>query len=117
MKTRPEADKLVQEALDSLDGIQRAEPQPFFYTRLMGRLQRDQKTIWETMGSFLSRPAVAFAGLFLILMMNVFIVSKRDTDTNPALQTIVEQSTSPVPDNDYVIAASSSFEYENIDQQ
>jgi hypothetical protein len=114
MKTRPEADKLVQEALDSLDGIQRAEPQPFFYTRLMGRLQRDQKTIWETVGSFLSRPAVAFASLFLILLMNVFIVSKRDTDTNSSLPVIVEEIKT---DNDYVIASSSSFEYENIDQQ
>jgi hypothetical protein len=116
MKTRPEVDKLVQEALDSLDGIQRAEPQPFFYTRLVGRLQRDQKTIWETMGSFLSRPAVAFAGLFLILMMNVFIVTKRDNanDTNPSLPALVEEIKT---DNDYVIASSSSFEYENIDQQ
>jgi hypothetical protein len=117
MKTRPEVDKLVQEALDSLDGIQRAEPQPFFYTRLVGRLQRDQKTIWETMGSFLSRPVVAFAGLFLILLLNVFIVSQRNNDSNPTLQTIVDQATIPGTDNDYVIAASSSFEYENIDQQ
>jgi hypothetical protein len=114
MKTRPEVDKLVNEALDSLDGIQRAEPQPFFYTRLMGRLQRDQKTIWETMGSFLSRPVVAFAGLFLILVLNVFIVSQRDSDTNSSLPMIVEELKT---DNDYVIAASSSFEYENIDQQ
>lgn len=115
MKTRPDVEKRVQEALDSLDGIQRAEPQPFFYTRLMGRLQRDQKTIWETIGSFLAKPAVALAGLAFILLLNVFIVSQRNSDTNPVSpMSIVDEIRT---DNDYVIASSSSFEYENIDQQ
>lgn len=114
MKTRPEVEKQVQAALDSLDGIQRAEPQPFFYTRLMGRLQRDQRTIWETMGSFLARPAVAFASLFLILLLNVFIVTQRDNEANSSLPAIVEEIKT---DNDFVIASSSSYEFENIDQQ
>jgi hypothetical protein len=30
----------IDEIISSLDGIQRAEPQPFLFTRIMGRMKR-----------------------------------------------------------------------------
>ena len=110
----PDLNNKIEDALNSLDGIQRAEPQPFFYTRVIGRLQKEEKNVWETMGSFLSRPAVVIAGLFAILIMNAFILLQQDKNngTSPAFAT--EQ---PVTDNEFILASSSSFEYENLDPQ
>ena len=107
--------KLVDETLDSLDGVQRAEPKPFFYTRLIGRLQREQKTVWEAMGSFLSKPLVVAAGLCVVLILNGFILfggASGSTSNNPSFV-----NEPPVTDNVYIMASSSSYDYENIDQQ
>jgi len=111
---KKDIEQKVQEALDSLDGIQRAEPQPYFYTRLIARLQKDEKTVWETMGSFLARPAVAVAGLFLILILNVTILLREDTGAGNLSGNGVELG---MADNEYILASSSSFDYENLDQQ
>jgi type IV secretory pathway component VirB8 len=114
MKTKNDIQKKVQEAMDSLNGIQRAEPQPYFYTRLIAKLQRNERTIWETTGSFLARPVVAVAGLCFILVMNAVILLRQDKDTSAtSIQVAIE---TPMTDNEYVVASSSSFDYENLDQ-
>ena len=115
MKIRPDLEKKVQDALDSLDGIQRAEPRPYFYTRLTARLQANDRTIWETMGSFLARPVVAVAGLCFILILNAFILIRQDAD--PSVSFPVANSDQLTSDNEYILASSSSFDYENLDQQ
>lgn len=107
--------KLVDETLDSLDGVQRAEPKPFFYTRLIGRLQREQKTVWEVMGSFLSKPLVVAAGLCVVLIMNGFILFGGVSGSASNKPGFVNEP--PVTDNVYIMASSSSYDYENIDQQ
>jgi hypothetical protein len=114
MKMKNEIQNKVQQALDSLDGIQRAEPQPYFYTRVIGRLQRNEKTVWETMGSFMARPVVAVAGLCLILVLNAVILLRQDTQTTTSSPVAIDQL---VTDNEYILASSSSFDYENFDQQ
>jgi hypothetical protein len=114
MKMKNDIQNKVQQALDSLDGIQRAEPQPYFYTRLRARLQRNERTIWETMGSFMARPVVAVAGLCLILLMNAAILLRQSNNDTTSPQLSVEQLTS---DSESILASSSSFEYENLDQQ
>lgn len=111
----PDKEKKIEEALNSLDGIQRAEPQPFFYTRVIGRLQKEERTIWETMGSFISRPAVVIAGLCAILVVNGFILLNQGGATTIPSQAATEQIINT--DNDYILASSSSFDYANIDPQ
>jgi hypothetical protein len=114
MNKPSDINKKVDQTLDSLDGIQRAEPQPFFYTRLLGRLQRNEKTLWETMGSFLSRPVVVVICLCFILVFNAFILFRQDSGTNT---TPTATETPLVTDNEYILASNSSFDYENLDQQ
>lgn len=78
MKSRKEqAD--VNSILDSLDGMQRAEPSPFFYTRLSGRLQ-EQTPLFR--GSLL-RPALAIAVMCLLIVLNVSAIRSyvRNPDT------------------------------------
>jgi hypothetical protein len=64
----------VEDAMESLDGIQQVAPAPFFYTRLKARLERAEKSVWETIGSFISRPAVVFATICLVLLLNVTVL-------------------------------------------
>ncbi|HEX6191719.1 MAG TPA: hypothetical protein VFZ42_05110 [Chitinophagaceae bacterium] len=112
MKSKNELERKVQQTLESLDGISRAEPKPFFYTRLTARLQRDVPSVWESIGSFISRPAVAIATLCVILALNALILFRTDADSLP-----VSANEALVSDNEYVLASSSSFDYENIDPQ
>lgn len=117
MNRRTDIEQKVQEALESLDGIQRAEPQPYFYTRLKARLQRDERTVWETIGSFMSRPAVVAAGLCMVVVLNVFVLFRQDTATVASANPVMPSLGDLVTDNEYVLATSSSFDYENFDQQ
>jgi hypothetical protein len=66
--------KRVEETLDSLDGIKRASPQPFFYTRVRSLLEKAEKSFWEKTGFFLARPAIAIAIVFITLLINAFFV-------------------------------------------
>ena len=116
MNKHSDINKRVDEALNSLDGLHRAEPQPFFYTRLIGRLQRDVKTPWEAIGSFLARPVVVVSGLCVILVFNALLLFKQTPEK--AISSIPTAPDSQlITDNEYILASSSSFDYENLDQQ
>ncbi|HEX7845557.1 MAG TPA: hypothetical protein VF476_07105, partial [Chitinophagaceae bacterium] len=75
---------------------------------------RDEKGMWASTGKFLSRPVVVIAGLVLVLVMNVFILLQQGA-TDPAMA--ASSNDSNVTDNEYILASSSSFEYENLDPQ
>lgn len=115
MKKQQDLSKRVEEALDSLEGIQRAEPAPYFFTRLKARLEREEKNVFEKIGRILARPAVAFTGLCLILALNVFILFRGDAGTS---STIVQGNgtVKPViPEEDYIIAVAGTYDYENLE--
>jgi len=101
----------IEEALDSLDGIRRASPQPWFYARVKARLDREEKTVWESISFFLSKPAVVMAGLAAILMLNVFVLSRQSQE----LGSVANQQ-GLVTDSESIIASNSSFDYENLVQ-
>jgi hypothetical protein len=113
MKQQSDIEKRVEDALNSLDGIQRAEPQPWLFSRVKGRLlKEEEKTGWEVISSFLSKPAVAIAGLFLILGLNGVLVYNQQAGASvTAIQTELQPS-----DSESLIATSSSFDYENLVQ-
>ncbi|MCW3119707.1 MAG: hypothetical protein JWM28_3789 [Chitinophagaceae bacterium] len=83
--------KKAEEALNSLDGIQRAAPAPYFYTRLTARLERNNKNIWENFGAFISRPTVAFATVCFILILNTMALFKKDAAVKFAITDQNEQ--------------------------
>jgi len=112
MNKRPDIGKRVEKALESLDGIKRAEPQPFFYTRLKGRLERYEKNIWELAGSYLARPVVAVVSLCLILTFNIVIlVQKEEATTTPGVAMDV------TPDDENIFASATTYDYENIEPE
>ena len=103
----------IEKALESLDGMQRATPQPWLYARVKARLQREERTVWESIGSFLSKPAVAMAGLGMILILNVFVLFKQGNFQDAA--SVASQS-AQITDSESILASNSSFDYENLVQ-
>ncbi|MBN8863746.1 MAG: hypothetical protein J0H92_10260 [Sphingobacteriales bacterium] len=113
MNERHDIEQRIGRALESLDGMKRAQPAPWFYTRLRARLERDEPvTVWEHIGSFLSRPAVVVAGLCVILVANVTILLKQPAAATIGPNTVAQSET--VVESESLIASSSSFDYENF---
>jgi hypothetical protein len=102
----------VQQTIDSLDGLQRATPTPFFFTRVMARLQKEEMGgAWERVVYFLSRPAIAVATLVMIILLNAAAFYLPSTHGS---STIAEQN-EPSYTDDYVAANNNFYEYENAD--
>lgn len=100
----------IEATLNSLEGIQRATPGPFFFTRLNARLLNNQKTGWETIGRLLSRPVVAVSGLCFIILINTLVVIKQSTRTSSTADTVELASV-----DEYTIAASNFYDFENTE--
>ncbi len=79
MTKMPDIQRKIEDALGSLDGIQPAAPSPFFYTRLMARIEKKEKNVWETWSGVVSRPAVALSTLVLVLFFNALVLFKGTT--------------------------------------
>ena len=63
--------------LNSFDGIQPAELPPYFYTRLMARMQNEITDKKEPF--FLLRPAFLTLSLSLLLIINIIFLTQFDT--------------------------------------
>lgn len=74
MNKQDKINNLVEEALNSLDDVQRAAPKPFLLTRINARMNSGTTSVWEKAGWLITRPAVAFTGLCLIVLLNVWVV-------------------------------------------
>ena len=101
-------EKLVEETISSFDGVKRAEPKPFLLTRILARKRGEDavQNIWTRAGSFLSKPAVAFAGLVLIVFVNAAIIMSNSDDNSS-----VQNSTSSK--DDFAINVISIYDNEN----
>ena len=112
MKQKIEIEKKVDQIMNSLDGIQRATPQPWLFSRIKGKLiQQDDKSVWGTIGSFLSKPVIAIAGLCLILMMNGYLLFNQYKEPSSAI--LIGQN-EELLDSESLMASGSSFDYETL---
>lgn len=107
MKQIPDIEKRVDKALDSLDGIRRAEPSSYFFTRLKARLAKEEKG-WGGIAGLISRPAYALAMVCAVLLVNAWIVidNKEDPATT-GIQSNIEQLS-----DEYNVAVASFYNYE-----
>ena len=90
MKKQQLSDADIEHILQSIDSIERAEPTPFLYTRIRGRLQ-------PAAGPAGSRPwsSLAIAGLALFILVNTYLAAvpfQTDiiTDTDPRTSFVEE---------------------------
>jgi len=104
-------EKRIEEALSSLDGIQRATPRPFFYTRLMAKIEQNEKGVWENVSSFITRPVMLFATVCIVLLLNVAVLYKNHVSS--AKITAAEQL-EQVPNDAYDVASNTNTTIYNI---
>jgi hypothetical protein len=69
MKKYFDIEKEIEQTLQSLEGLKRADPMPFFYTRLEARMERElvkpQTMSWQI------RPVWAYSSLAAAILLNV----------------------------------------------
>jgi hypothetical protein len=75
--------ELIDSTLNSIDGVQRAGAKPYLFTRLQAKMQRSEETIWDKALYFLSKPAVAFTCVALVVGINVavFTINSNENTT------------------------------------
>ncbi len=103
----------LEETLRSLDGIQKASPAPYLLTRINARLQErnTEQNFWSFLAGFISKPAVAMAGVILLIGLNVMIISLSNYSKKPTVSTQVNTDNR----DEFALDISSIYEIENIE--
>lgn len=96
MNKKEHINKLVEEALESVDQVGRAEAKPFLLTRIHARMNKETESVWEKAGWFIGRPAVAFSGLCMIILINLAVLlfnqsSNAGTSAEQAVQSPTDE--------------------------
>ncbi|MEZ0484255.1 hypothetical protein [Fibrella aquatica] len=92
MKKDTRVDIEVEKTLRALEGMERAEPKPFFLTRVEGRLrQRETRPVVD---NWLIRPvwAVATLGLVFVLNLSAVVYVSRELAQHEEQETVSSTS-------------------------
>jgi len=108
MHENHEIERKIDETLESLNGISRAEANPFLYTRVQARLSQS-RSVLERVVLFAGRPAFAFLVLVIVLATNLMVMMKGSADASAVKQ---EQTQLAVAD-EYHLDVASLYDYEN----
>ncbi len=74
----------IEATIQSLNGIQRVAPMPFFYTRLRARMEKEKNTApisWMPLG----KPVWLIATLFVFLVLNAIMIKQSSNAKNKQL--------------------------------
>jgi len=118
MTQKEKIQKEIEDTLQSLDGIQKAVANPYLFTRIKARMQKQEASIWERTFSFMSKPAVAFAVVLLVMAINGWSFFG-GTSTPPA-KVGGETADLGLPEfeSEYkLITSTESYDYENFNNQ
>ncbi|MBC7423476.1 MAG: hypothetical protein H7334_08505 [Ferruginibacter sp.] len=96
MKNKEDINQKIDAAFNSLNNIKRASPKPYLLTRINARLDKEVKSIWETIAIYISRPLVMVLGLCLIIIINVSVILTNKSSSISA----AERSVSSVDDEE-----------------
>src|SRR3954466_7525061 len=86
MQERNNMDKRIEDTLNSLDGMQRAEPNPFIYTRIQARLHQSKSTL-ERLVIVAGKPAFALIILVVVLSTNLMVMLNGKAELSAVNQT------------------------------
>ena len=95
-----EDNKEIEKTLNSLEGIQKPEENPFLYEKVMNRLTNREATVISIAPHTVWQAAACFAAL---IALNVFVLIRSNTNENPQ-----SEKTNPL--------AQEYFSYLNNDQ-
>jgi hypothetical protein len=73
MKNFDNIENKIEETLKAFEGINQAEPKPFFYTRLKARMERELVETKTVLG-WTFKPIYVYVSLTLVLTINIFTI-------------------------------------------
>ena len=109
MNKQEQINKLLEEALNSVDDVARAEAKPYLFTRIQARMNKEAGTVWEKAGWLITRPAVAFTGICLIVLINAAVIFYNKATTPTANTDVVVQNTA----DEFSYTVSGIYDLEN----
>ena len=74
MSKKQYTEQEMEAILNSLDGVEKASPTPFLYTRLMARMQESDDNIWSRILQFITKPVFAVGITLVFLLINAYIL-------------------------------------------
>jgi hypothetical protein len=87
MQQYKEIERKAEDALNSLEGLTKASPGPYFYTRLEARISRGSKNVWDQLVFMLNRPVVAIGLALFVIAVNTTVVMQKNESSTLAEQT------------------------------
>ncbi len=100
---------LINEALNSVDNINRGSPKPFLLTRIYARMNHQTESRWEKIGWFIGRPAIAFLSLCIFLVINVLVLVLNKTSA----QTMPIEQITQTPADEFSYTVATIYDLEN----
>lgn len=97
----------VDKTLQSLEGIKRAQPNPYLFTRIMARMHKHNG--WEKVTYFIARPVIAFAVLLFVIVINALVVFQFNRTSSNETEGIVINDIA----DEYNMVASTNY-YETL---
>ncbi|RPE08976.1 hypothetical protein EGT74_18355 [Chitinophaga lutea] len=112
MKQRLDIQHETEQTMRSLDGAERAEPAPYFYTRLMARMQQARPAdAWDRLIALITRPSVAITALILVLGANGFMFVSQLNNSTELVETTRQQTFA----DEYQLGINTFYEYEKTE--
>lgn len=112
MKNEKDIQARVEKTLNSLDNVQGASPRPFFFTRVVARLERKDGGEWESLASFIARPAVAIGALTFVILLNAAVFFYR----SPESQSLATDQSEQAYTDDYNAVATNFYYDETLSE-
>ena len=109
MASKEKIQQEIERTLQSLDGVKRAEANPFLFTRIKARMAKKDSP-WERTFSFISKPAIAMAIVLLVMTVNGWALLGSNSNN-----TISDSANVSELANEYnVVASVDNYDYENM---
>ena len=110
MTSKEKIQQEIEQTLQCLDGVKRAEANSFLFTRIKARMAKKDSP-WERTFSFISKPAIAMAIVLLVMTVNGWALLGSDSNNN----TIGDSANVSELANEYnVVASVDNYDYENL---
>ena len=105
-------EKLVESSLNAFDGSKKAEPKAYLLTRVMTAVNANstENNFWSNAFAFISRPKIALASLFIIIIINTGIILFNTNIFSAKPDTVQGNS---LPGEEFAINAGFIYDIEN----
>jgi chemotaxis methyl-accepting protein methylase len=111
MENKLNTEQEIEKTLESLNGIQRAAANPYLFTRIKARMQKEEKGFWELVTGFIAKPAIAIAAILLIVVINLTVFFQSQSE-----QTSTGQEEEQLFASEYNLSGTTIYDA-TVDQQ